>query len=221
MKFYHGSKGIIERPIFKGSEATNDYGPAFYLTVDLDAAKAWACKNNVIGIVNEYELSKHCYEHFKILDLTDKNKYNVLHWLAILMRFRQLDERFIHMNNITLDWLKQYYVNVDDFDIIIGYRADDAYFRFPIKFISGDLAIEDLENAFKLGNLGVQYAFISQKAISHLKFVKAIQPDMAYLNRYFLTVQEATTSFREILDQPKDPQKHYILELIRGTYEYR
>ena len=35
MKIYHGSKLIIQKPIFQGSDPTNDYGSAFYLTLDL------------------------------------------------------------------------------------------------------------------------------------------------------------------------------------------
>ena len=54
MKFYHGSKLIIEKPLYKGSHLHNDYGPAFYVTTDLDAAKSWACRNDLIGVVNEY-----------------------------------------------------------------------------------------------------------------------------------------------------------------------
>ena len=53
MKIYHGSKVVIKEPNVKGSNELNDYGPSFYLTKDLEAAKSWACKNDSIGIVNE------------------------------------------------------------------------------------------------------------------------------------------------------------------------
>ena len=39
MKIYHGSKIIIEEPKQKGSNPENDYGPAFYVTTDLEMAK--------------------------------------------------------------------------------------------------------------------------------------------------------------------------------------
>ena len=56
MNIYHGSKRIIKEPIPKGSDPHNDYGPAFYLTLDLDSAKSWACKNDSVGIVNKYSV---------------------------------------------------------------------------------------------------------------------------------------------------------------------
>ena len=86
MKIYHGSKVLLKQPIVKGSNEANDYGPSFYLTIELDAAKSWACRNNSVGVVNEYEIRDSSFSKLKILDLTDKNKYSVLNWMAILIK---------------------------------------------------------------------------------------------------------------------------------------
>lgn len=219
MIIYHGSKQIIEKPILKGSNASNDYGPAFYMSLDLDAAKSWACRNNSIGIVNKYSISEFKFKNFKILDLRDKERYSVLNWIAILMHFRSLDDSFIKKNKLVLEWLNKFYIDVDQYDVVIGYRADDAYFRFPAKFISNDLSLEDLENTFKLGNLGVQYAFISKRAIDSLKFITSIECDEQYLGHYFKTVNEATFKFDELLQVERDPRKTYVLDLMRKDYE--
>ena len=88
MNIYHGSKVIIKEPKVKGSNPTNDYGPSFYLTVDLSAAKSWACRQNSVGIVNKYRFDSKAFKRLKILDLTNKDKYSVLNWMAILMHFR-------------------------------------------------------------------------------------------------------------------------------------
>ena len=69
MKVYHGSKQIIKQPNIKGSKKDNDYGPAFYLTLDLDSAHEWACRNGSVGFVNFYELNTN---NLKVLDLTNK-----------------------------------------------------------------------------------------------------------------------------------------------------
>ena len=74
MKIYHGSKVLIEHPLIKGSNERNDYGPSFYMTKDLDAAKSWACKNDSIGVVNEYEIANSAFKRLKVLDLTNKDK---------------------------------------------------------------------------------------------------------------------------------------------------
>ena len=36
MKVYHGSKTKIEHPTYNESKNDNDYGPAFYMTIDLE-----------------------------------------------------------------------------------------------------------------------------------------------------------------------------------------
>ena len=219
MKIYHGSKKVIEKPALKGSNATNDYGPSFYMTLDLDAAKSWACKNDSVGIVNEYDINDSDFKNLKILDLTDKTKYSVLNWLAILMHFRELDSTFARNNALVLNWLEKYYINVEEFDIVIGFRADDSYFRFPIRFISSDLSFDDLEEIFLSGDLGVQYAFISKKALELLKFIKIIECDQSYLCHYYSIVTKASRQFDELLNRPRDPKKKYILDLMREDHE--
>lgn len=219
MNIYHGSKIIIKEPKVKGSNPTNDYGPSFYLTIDLDAAKSWACRNDSVGIVNKYCIDSKALKRLKVLDLTNKDKYSVLNWMAILMHFRHLDSAFKKSNKLVLDWLEKYYIDVDSYDVIIGFRADDSYFRFPIRFLSNDLAFEDLEEVFLSGHLGVQYAFMSEKAIKLLKFEKIIECEDAFLGHYYSIIKQATLEFDEILNKPRDPKKTYVLDLMRQDNE--
>ena len=219
MKIYHGSKFLIKSPSVKGSNEANDYGPSFYLTNDLEAAKSWACKNNSVGVVNEYEIKSSSLEKLKILDLTNKDRFSVLNWMAILMHFRELDSSFVKNNKLTLEWLQKYYINVDDYDVIIGFRADDSYFRFPIRFISNDLSFDDLEDVFLSGHLGVQYAFMSERAIKLLKFKKIIECNEEYLGHYYSIVTKASRHFDELINRPRDPKKTYILDLMRENNE--
>ena len=219
MIFYHGSKVIIQKPIKNVSNPTNDYGPSFYLTLDLQAAKSWACKNGTVGLVNKYEISTRTFKNFKILDLSNKSKYSVLNWIAILMHFRTLDTNFIKNNKIALDWLEKYYIDVNEYDVIIGFRADDSYFRFPTRFVSNDLALDDLEEVFLSGNLGIQYAFMSDRAINALKFNKVIECEDSFLGHYYSIVNKASQEFDIILNKPRDPSKKYILDLIRKDHE--
>ena len=206
---------MVDKPVANGSNPTNDYGPAFYLTTDLDSAKAWTCRNDSVGIVNKYRIGSKAYERLKILDLTNKNEYSVLNWLAILMKFRKLDSSFKRTSQAILEWLNKYYLDVGEYDVVVGYRADDAYFRFPIRFISGDLAFEDLEIAFLLGHLGIQHAFISEAAVKSLKFEGAFDCEESFLGQYYAQVREATKSFDAILSAPRDPNKTYVLDLMR------
>ena len=215
MIIYHGSKAIIENPLFKGSNPSNDYGPAFYLTTDLNSAKSWARKNDELGVVNKYYVDNETFQSLKVLDLTDKNIYSVLNWMAILMHFRELSASFKKIHTNILDWLSKYYINVDDYDVIIGYRADDSYFRFPISFIDNRLSFEDLETAYRSGNLGIQFAFISKRAIKALKFESVIECENTFIGQYHSTVSKASEEVKELLSAPKDANKTYIFDLMR------
>ena len=210
MKLFHGSKRVIERPVNAGSKKDNDYGAAFYLTKDLASAHEWACRNNTIGIVNEYSLNTH---GLKTLNLTDKSQYSVLNWLAILLRFRTLDGGFIQSFRGRLNFIEEnYYLDVHDYDLIIGYRADDAYFRFPLDFVRGNLTLEQLEFSFNLGELGIQYAILSQKGVDQLTFVRSFPSEEKYMNRYFESVTKATKSF-DALNKDEDGTR--IFDLMR------
>ena len=199
MKIYHGSKLEIKNPIYKGSNKNNDYGPAFYLTLDFESACIWATKNDSIGVVNVYNVN---FDNLKILDLTDKSKYSVLHWIALLLEHRELEHSFQRLNQARIKYIiDTYHIDIDEFDVIKGYRADDAYFRFPKEFIIGNISLELLEEVFKLGSLGIQYAFISEKSIKRLHFDRCITTKKEYIGAYFNQVKEATSLFDELLEK--------------------
>lgn len=164
---YHGSKYIIEKPYFHGGKATNDYGFGFYCTKNLDLAKEWSCNNyENNGFANKYSIE---LSGLKILDLTDK-RYSILNWLAILLKFRTFDLN----NEISLQGkeylLKHFYIDVDNYDIVIGYRADDSYFSFARDFINNTISLRQLSKAMELGQLGKQVVIISKLAFEKLHF---------------------------------------------------
>lgn len=211
MKVFHGSKNVVDKPIPHGSKNDNDYGAAFYLTSNLESAHEWACRNDDIGVVNEYDLA---LSNLKVLDLTDKSKYSVLNWLAILLHFRKLDKRFVETFRKRLEYIeKNYYIDVSDYDVIIGFRADDAYFRFPLDFIRGNLTISQLEYAYKLGNLGVQYVLISEKSFSHLKYLKSFLSEERYISKYFINMNRTSKIFDSL---EKDEDGVRIIDLMKG-----
>ena len=210
MKLYHGSKLKVANPHDKGSKKDNDYGAAFYLTRDLESAHEWACRNNSVGIVNEYELNT---RPLKVLDLTNKEHYSFLNWLAILLHFRTLDSGFVKAFSARLKYIEDhYYIDVGEYDLIIGFRADDAYFRFPLDFIRGNLTLEQLEYSFNLGKLGIQYVITSQKGINNLTFVKSFPSSDQYINQYFDNVLRASKAFDDL---NKDEDGTRIFDIMR------
>ena len=218
MIFYHGSKQVIESPKEKGSKPYNDYGPSFYLTHDLESAMLWACKHDNIGIVNKYEIRNNVFNELKILDLTNKEKYSVLNWLAILVHFKDLESLFKTDNKEALEWLSKFYIDVNEYDVVIGFRADDSYWLFPEAFINGAISIDELEMIYKLGDLGIQQAFMSERAVKALKFKGVIECDETYVGKYYERVKEANKVINSILHKGRSASKKYIFDLMRADY---
>ena len=212
---YHGSERIIAKPIyhFSGSNEHNDYGLGFYCTRNLDMAKEWANRLTRNGYANKYSFDE---RGLKILDLTDKNKYSVLNWIAILMHNREIPENDRIEFSDALEYLEKYYINTAEYDVVIGYRADDAYFRFPLMFIRNVLTYEKLEEIYLLGNLGKQYVLISEKAFNRIRFVDAISAEPLYYERCHRRKDVADNSYRELERLERASKGRRIRDLMRG-----
>lgn len=164
---YHGSKDIIKMPVFGKGKTYNDYGLGFYCTENLELAKEWGVELNRNGYANIYEIDE---SKLSVLDLNSDN-YCILHWLAVLIENREFDipsplaleaKEYI-LNNFSFDY--------KEYDVIIGYRADDSYFSFAQDFLNGTISYRQLNNAMHLGNLGQQFVLKSKKAFDEIKYI--------------------------------------------------
>lgn len=165
-KLYHGSDHIIECPIYGYGKKYNDYGLGFYCTEDISMAKEWAVGFGKDGFANCYELD--C-EGLCILDL-NADEYCILHWLTILLENREFDIP----SGLALE-AKEYFVNYflldyEQYDAIIGYRADDSYFSFAQDFINGTISYQQLGRAMHLGGLGHQFVLKSKTAFDRIRY---------------------------------------------------
>ena len=168
MIIYHGSKDIIEKPEFGKGNRKNDYGLGFYCTENVELAKEWACSNNETnGYANQYEIDLSSY---KVLDLREE-KYSILNWMALLLKFRTFDVNTPISVQAKEYILENFYVDVEEYDVIIGYRADDSYFSFAKDFINNTISVEQLAEAMRLGELGIQIVLKSKKAFDTVKYV--------------------------------------------------
>ncbi len=189
---YHGSSKIVENPKFGEGKTYNDYGQGFYCTESLELAKEWACTDNVQGYANKYELN---LTDLKVLDLSDE-KYTILNWIAILM-----ENRIVNLSTSLQKQAKEYLLenflpDYKNYDVIIGYRADDAYFLFARAFVSNEISLSQLGLAMKLGKLGFQYCIKSEKAFNQLKFLDYVVADnTVYYNKKKNRDEEARSEY--------------------------
>ena len=191
MIIYHGSKDIIEKPEFGKGNKKNDYGLGFYCTENVELAKEWACSNNETnGYANQYEID---LTDYRILDLREE-KYSILNWMALLLKFRTFDVNTPISAQAKEYILENFYVDVGEYDVIIGYRADDSYFSFAKDFINNTISVEQLAEAMRLGELGIQIVLKSEKAFDTVKFISY---ELAECKEYYVKRVSSDKKARE------------------------
>ena len=214
IEIYHGSKEVVKTPLFSIGKPYNDYGSGFYCTQDFELAKEWACKTQDDGFVNIYELDL-C--DLKILDLSS-DEYDVMHWIAILLKNRKFsikDPIEISAYNYILE---NFLINYSEYDVIIGYRADDSYFSYAQSFISNTISITTLKRAMMLGDLGKQIVLVSEKAYENIKFIKSMNVDKnIYHEKYIVRDKNARMKYSELVKkQCFNKDDVFIMDMLRG-----
>lgn len=170
MRFYYGADSLVVKPLLNHGNPSNDYGFGFYLTKDKELARLWASKNKNGGYLIEYDVD---VKDLTILHLDSIKDEDVLSWLSILVSHRfSKEERMEKIANIK--WLEENYpVDLDNVDVIIGYRADDSYFDYSKDFIKNELSLEILKDAMRLGKLGNQFVLKSKKAFNSITYINS------------------------------------------------
>lgn len=212
MILYHGSELIIDKPQYGKGKPYNDYGLAFYCTESKELASEWAVSENRDGFVNCYDVDM---SDLSVLDLCDE-QYTVLNWMSILVSNRNFDSNSPMVIEGKNYLMKNYSVEYEKYDVIIGWRADDSYFSFARAFLNNTLSLEKLEQAMKLDNLGIQYAIKSEKAFSYIKYLKY---EVARHNSFFQSKKQreinATEDFQKIRSAASVLNETYIIDLLR------
>lgn len=209
---YHGSENIIEQPEYNKGEKTNDYGRGFYCTEQIELAKEWACKKQQNGFVNKYELDMSA---LNVMNLNDP-KYSILNWLALLAAHRT----YWQNGSIAAEakaYIKEYFLmDISDYDIIIGYRADDSYFAFAQDFVSGTISLQKLKEAMHLGRLGEQVVLKSRRAFLAIQYLgnEAVAAEEYYMKK-MLREREARREYRRTRNRIADVNELFMIDIMR------
>lgn len=201
---YHGSPNKVVTPTYRLGEDKHDYGRGFYLTPEAELAKEWAISTHPQrgGWLHTYTLD--CSD-LKILDFESFSKNKALYWVAELLRHREPDE-FSRDRNYDVYrkyLLKQFDVDSEKYDVVRGWRADDSYFKIVTRFLSDGLAVPLLEEALRLGTLGVQYCCRSQAAFEALEPCgEAVSVGAKYAQLYVDRDSAGRAAFQELCDSP-------------------
>ena len=208
---YHGSSNIIEKPVFGYGKKYNDYGLGFYCTDSIEMAKEWGVGLKQDGYANCYELN--C-AGLSVLDLNDSD-YCILHWLAVLLKNREFESTSALAADAKEYLVNNFAVNYEEYDAIIGYRADDSYFSFAQDFINGTISFRQLNNAMHLGKLGQQFVLKSKKAFDSIKFTGYETAE--YDTWYQKKMLRDKTARREYFDVERNKRQRgdiYIMQIM-------
>lgn len=210
-KLYHGSSKIIEKPIYGYGKTYNDYGLGFYCTDIPEMAKEWAVSKDHDGYANCYELD--C-TGLQILDLNAPN-FCILHWLSILLQNREFDIPSPLALEAKEYLLTHFSIDYENYDAIIGYRADDSYFSFAQDFLNGTISYRQLNNAMHLGKLGLQFVLKSKTAFDQIHFVNG---EIAQSNEWYIKkIMRDKTARREYFSAERNKRQRgdlYITQIM-------
>ena len=208
---YHGSKQIIEVPTFGLGRKNNDFGLGFYCTENKDLAKEWAVSSLNNGFVNQYTLDT---EHLNILNMNTP-EYTILNWIAVLVEHRLFSIKTPVARRAKQYLIENFGINVNAYDLITGYRADDSYFDYAEAFLNNAITVEQLARAMQLGKLGEQIVMKSKYAFSKIKFIDF---EVAEKEKYYVLRKarddDANRMYLNILEEENDGL--YIQDIIRG-----
>ena len=114
------------------------------------------------------------------------------------------------------DYLKEiFYLPAADFDLIIGYRADDSYFSFARAFLSNQISYKQLCLAMKLGKLGEQIVLKSKKAFDSIQFAEY---ELADFHEYYPKKKErdekARSDYQKLLEND-DLEGLFMRDILR------
>lgn len=211
IKLYHGSMTVVEKPLFGYGKPYNDYGLGFYCTDSLEMAKEWAVGKEQDGYANCYEIEA---DNLQILEL-NAQKYCILHWLAVLLQNREFDIPSALALEAKEYIVANFTVNYWEYDIIIGYRADDSYFSFAQDFLNGTISYRQLNNAMHLGKLGLQFVLKSKTAFDRIKFIGSIpaKSDEWYVKK-MLRDRNARHEYFNVEKNRRQPGDLYIPQIL-------
>ena len=163
---YHGSTHIIRKPELGAGRAYNDFGLGFYCTEDPIRASEWAVSRYKNGFVSAYSID--C-SGLRIIDLRSP-QYSLMHWISLLFDFREFDasSRLVHDAREYIS--KEFPMDIQGSDCIIGYPADNSSFTLTADFLNGRISYQALRVALEAEDAGRQFVLKSNRAFERILY---------------------------------------------------
>lgn len=156
---FHGAKESIKGALsVNAGRVNNDFGQGFYTGETYEQA---------VTFVSGYEHSSVYYLTFDQKELKCKQYHVDQEWMITIAYYRgELNAYKEHPH------LKSIIAQSRNCDYIIAPIADNRMFEIIDSFIQGEITDEQCKHCLAATNLGNQYVFINDKAISHIKILE-------------------------------------------------
>lgn len=190
---FHGAKSEIEGEIdIRKGRYNNDFGQGFYTGESYEQA---------IAFVSGFENPSVYYLSFDDRNLKCKRYEVNQDWMMTIAYYRGALEEY--KNHPTVKELIKQSRNCD---YIIAPIADNRMFQIINSFIAGEITDEQTRHCLAATNLGMQYIFISEKAVSQVKL-----KERCYISNnekeYYKNVRNADSKLGD--DKVKLARKQY------------
>lgn len=163
---YHGSTHIIRKPVLGSGHAYNDFGLGFYCSESEAEASAWAVGQSRNGFVSSYSID--C-SGLRITDLCGP-QYTLLHWISLLLNYREFDDATTTMHAAGEYIGREFPLDLQGYDCIVGYRADNSFFALTAAFLNGNLSYRSLKAALQDEGRGKQFVLKSNRAFERILY---------------------------------------------------
>ena len=138
-----------------------------------------------------------------------------MNWIAVLVEHRLFSIKTPVAHRAKRYLIDNFGINVNAYDLITGYRADDSYFDYAESFLNNGISVEQLARAMRLGKLGEQVVLKSKFAFSRIQFEGF---DVAEKEEFYVLRKarddEANRHYLEMIEEESDGL--YIQDIIRG-----
>lgn len=149
-----------------------------------------------------------------ILNLNSPD-YTILNWIAVFVEHRMFSIKTPIARKAKRYLIDNFGININAYDLITGYRADDSYFDYAETFLNNGISVERLARAMRLGKLVEQIVLKSKFAFSRIRFEGF---DVAEQEEFYVLRKarddEANQLYLDILEEESDGL--YIQDIIRG-----
>lgn len=190
---FHGAKTKIEGDLkVSCNKRINDFGNGFYCGESLEQSAMF---------VAAHEKSSLYMLKFKPDNLKCREFGVNRDWMLTIAYYRRRLEEYLHTEVV-----KQIAKTTEGIDYIMAPIADNRMFEIIDSFIDGEITDIQCQYCLSATNLGMQYVFVSEKALSHIELLERCYLTDLEKEAYLNSRQE---SYQMNMDKVKLARKQY------------